>query len=54
MIKSLSEQVFHGGGAVGDPVCAAAVAMVAVGLHSDRSGERRWHTLSPAFAGQCR
>src|SRR5437016_5556989 len=26
------------------PYVAAAVAMVAVGLHSDRSGERRWHT----------
>src|SRR5882672_584578 len=26
-------------------------AMVAVGLHSDRSGERRWHTALPAFAG---
>ena len=25
--------------------------MVAVGLHSDRSGERRWHTAVPAFAG---
>jgi ACS family tartrate transporter-like MFS transporter len=25
--------------------------MVAVGLHSDRSGERRWHTAMPAFAG---
>src|ERR1700726_5327371 len=33
------------------PYVAAAVAMVAVGLHSDRSGERRWHTAMPAFAG---
>jgi len=33
------------------PYVAAAVAMVAVGLHSDRSGERRWHTAVPAFAG---
>ena len=33
------------------PYVAAAVAMVAVGLHSDRSGERRWHTALPAFAG---
>jgi nitrate/nitrite transporter NarK len=33
------------------PYVAAAVAMVVVGLHSDRSGERRWHTAVPAFAG---
>jgi ACS family tartrate transporter-like MFS transporter len=33
------------------PYVAAALAMVAVGLHSDRSGERRWHTALPAFAG---
>jgi MFS transporter, ACS family, tartrate transporter len=33
------------------PYVAAAVAMVAVGLHSDRTGERRWHTAVPAFAG---
>ncbi len=33
------------------PYVAAALAMVAVGLHSDRSGERRWHTAVPAFAG---
>jgi ACS family tartrate transporter-like MFS transporter len=33
------------------PYVVAALAMVAVGLHSDRSGERRWHTALPAFAG---
>ena len=33
------------------PYVAAALAMVAVGLHSDRSSERRWHTALPAFAG---
>ena len=33
------------------PYVAAAFAMVIVGLHSDRSGERRWHTAVPAFAG---
>jgi ACS family tartrate transporter-like MFS transporter len=33
------------------PYVAAAMAMVAVGLHSDHSGERRWHTALPAFAG---
>jgi MFS transporter, ACS family, tartrate transporter len=33
------------------PYIAAAVAMVLVGLHSDQSGERRWHTAVPAFTG---
>ena len=33
------------------PYVAAAVAMVLVGAHSDRSGERRWHAALPAFAG---
>ncbi len=33
------------------PYIAAALAMVAVGLHSDRTGERRWHTALPAFVG---
>jgi ACS family tartrate transporter-like MFS transporter len=33
------------------PYIAAAIAMVVVGLHSDRSGERRWHTAMPAIAG---
>jgi MFS transporter, ACS family, tartrate transporter len=33
------------------PYVAAAVAMVFVGLHSDRTGERRWHAAVPAFAG---
>ncbi len=33
------------------PYIAAAMAMVLVGLHSDRSGERRWHTAVPALAG---
>ena len=33
------------------PYVAAAVAMVLVGLHSDRSGERRWHVAGCAFVG---
>ena len=33
------------------PNVSAALAMVYVGLHSDRSGERRWHTALPAFVG---
>jgi ACS family tartrate transporter-like MFS transporter len=31
------------------PYLAASVAMVGVGLHSDQSGERRWHAALPAF-----
>ena len=33
------------------PYVTAAIAMVLVGLHSDQSGERRWHMALPAFAG---
>jgi MFS transporter, ACS family, tartrate transporter len=33
------------------PFVGAAVAMVLVGMHSDRTGERRWHTAIPAFIG---
>jgi ACS family tartrate transporter-like MFS transporter len=33
------------------PYIAAAIVMVRVGLHSDRTGERRWHTAVPAFVG---
>jgi ACS family tartrate transporter-like MFS transporter len=33
------------------PYVAAAIAMVLVGLHSDRTGERRWHLAIPAFVG---
>jgi D-galactonate transporter len=33
------------------PYVVAAVVMVRVGLHSDRTGERRWHVALPAFAG---
>jgi ACS family tartrate transporter-like MFS transporter len=33
------------------PYLLTAVAMVMVGLHSDRSGERRWHTALAAFIG---
>jgi ACS family tartrate transporter-like MFS transporter len=31
------------------PYLVAAVAMVLVGIHSDRTGERRWHAALPAF-----
>jgi ACS family tartrate transporter-like MFS transporter len=33
------------------PYVLTAVAMVLVGLHSDHSGERRWHTALAAFIG---
>ncbi len=33
------------------PFVIATVAMVFVGNHSDRTGERRWHTAIPAFGG---
>ncbi len=33
------------------PYLAAAVAMVLVGAHSDRTGERRWHVAVPALVG---
>jgi ACS family tartrate transporter-like MFS transporter len=32
------------------PFLATVAAMVLVGRHSDRMGERRWHTAVPAFA----
>jgi MFS transporter, ACS family, tartrate transporter len=31
------------------PFAATTAAMVLVGMHSDRTGERRWHTAVPAF-----
>jgi ACS family tartrate transporter-like MFS transporter len=33
------------------PYIVTAIAMVAVGMSSDRSGERVWHTAGPAFFG---
>ncbi len=52
LIRSLSGVSDFGIGLLSTiPYIAAAVAMVLVGLHSDRSGERRWHTAGPAFAG---
>jgi len=52
LIKSLSGVSNLAIGALAAiPYVAAAVAMVVVGAHSDQSGERRWHTAVPAFAG---
>jgi len=33
------------------PYLAAAILMVVIGAHSDRTGERRWHIAFSAFAG---
>ncbi len=33
------------------PYAAAAIAMVLMGMHSDKTGERRWHLILPAFLG---
>jgi ACS family tartrate transporter-like MFS transporter len=33
------------------PYLAASIAMILVGSHSDRTGERRWHIAAPALAG---
>jgi len=52
LIRSLSGiSDFLVGALTAVPYFAAAIAMVASGLHSDRTGERRWHVAAPAFAG---
>jgi MFS transporter, ACS family, tartrate transporter len=52
LIRSLSGiSDFHVGVLTAVPYFAAAIAMVISGLHSDRTGERRWHVAAPAFAG---
>jgi ACS family tartrate transporter-like MFS transporter len=33
------------------PYVAAAIGMVVVGTHSDRTGERRWHVVVPCVIG---
>jgi ACS family tartrate transporter-like MFS transporter len=35
------------------PYLAAAIGMILIGSHSDRTGERRWHVALPAFTGAC-
>ena len=35
------------------PYAAGAIAMLVVGRHSDRTGERRWHVAVPAAACAC-
>jgi len=52
VIQSLSKLSYFVTGIVSAlPFVVAAVVMVSVGMLSDRTGERRWHTAIPAFAG---
>jgi MFS transporter, ACS family, tartrate transporter len=51
VIRALSRLSFFWTGVVAIlPFLATTIAMVAVGMHSDRTGERRWHTAICAFA----
>jgi MFS transporter, ACS family, tartrate transporter len=52
VIRSLSGLSYFLTGTVSAlPFVVTAVAMVLVGMSSDRTGERRWHTAVPAFVG---
>jgi ACS family tartrate transporter-like MFS transporter len=52
VIRSLSGLSYFLTGLVSAlPFLVTAVVMVAVGMRSDRKGERRWHTAIPAFLG---
>jgi MFS transporter, ACS family, tartrate transporter len=52
VIRSLSGLSYFSTGLVSAlPFVATAVAMVLVGMRSDRTAERRWHTAIPAFVG---
>ncbi|MFZ0863570.1 MAG: MFS transporter [Candidatus Sulfotelmatobacter sp.] len=52
VIRSLSGLSYFLTGVVSAvPFLVTAIAMVLVGMRSDRAGERRWHTAIPAFAG---
>jgi MFS transporter, ACS family, tartrate transporter len=51
-IRSLSSlSIFAVGVVAVIPYLVTAFAMVFVGVRSDRTGERRWHTALPAYAG---
>ncbi len=51
-IRSLSGLSYFATGVVATiPFIVTAVAMVLVGMHSDRANERRWHIALPAFIG---
>lgn len=50
VIRALSELSYFWTGIVAViPFAVTTAAMVLVGMHSDRTGERRWHTALPAF-----
>ena len=52
VIRSLSGLSYFTTGLVAAlPFLVTAIAMVLVGMRSDRTGERRWHTAVPAFIG---
>jgi ACS family tartrate transporter-like MFS transporter len=52
VIRSLSGLSYFMTGLVSAlPFVATAIAMVLVGMRSDRTGERCWHTAIPAFVG---
>jgi len=52
VIRSLSGLSYFLTGMVSAlPFVVTAIAMVLVGMSSDRTGERRWHTAIPAFVG---
>lgn len=52
VIRSLSGLSYFQTGLVSAlPFLATAIAMVVVGMRSDKTGERRWHTAIPAFVG---
>jgi len=51
-IRSLSGLSYFATGVVATlPFIATAIAMVLVGMHSDRANERRWHIAIPSFIG---
>jgi ACS family tartrate transporter-like MFS transporter len=52
VIRSLSGLSYFLTGMVSAlPFLVTAIVMVLVGMRSDRTGERRWHTAVPAFVG---
>jgi ACS family tartrate transporter-like MFS transporter len=52
VIRSLSGLSYFLTGVVSAlPFLVTAIAMVLLGMRSDRAGERRWHTAIPAFVG---
>jgi ACS family tartrate transporter-like MFS transporter len=52
VIRSLSGLSYFLTGLVSSlPFLVTAIVMVLVGMRSDRTGERRWHTALPAFLG---